>query len=111
MCDKKGRWKLGEMMQKQVEKVTDVRPSGCSWWSLQKDPLVAEVLTIFNLAESYPHMFNEKLPSAIYQGVLVYKSARRRAQNHWLDPDNKKIEDKQRAEKLKGRSKPPRRTR
>lgn len=97
------------MMQLQVEKLTGTKPKGCPWWGLQKDPFVAEVLHIFNLAEDYPHMFNESLPAAVYQGVIVYKSALRRSRNWWYDYDEKKREEKERMDKMKNKSRPPRR--
>jgi len=110
VTDEKGRWKLGEMMQQQVETTTGVRPKGCAWWGLQNDPYVAEVLNIFNLAESYPHMFNERLDSRVYQGVIAYRSAQRRTRNWWHDHDEKKAEEKRRMDKMKKNSpRPPRR--
>lgn len=111
VCDKKGKWQLGEMMHNQVEKVTGTRPQGCPWWSLQQDPFVGEVLHIFNLAEDYPHMFNENLPAPVYQGVIVYRGALKRSRNWWYDYDEKKREERERMDKMKqgNNNRPPRR--
>lgn len=107
--DKNNRWKMGEMMQKQVEKVAGAKPSNCAWWSLQRDPFVSEVLNIFNLAKDYPHVFNDNLPSSVYQGVIAYRKAIQRSKNWWANYDEKKREEKERRDKLKQNSRQPQR--
>ena len=109
VLDKDDRWKLGEMMQEQVKKLTGTKPKGCAWWSIQKDPFVAEVLHIFNLAKDYPNVFNESLPNCVYQGVIIYRGAHQRAQNWWVDYDIKKREEKERLDKAKSKPSAPRR--
>lgn len=101
--DKRGVWKTAQLMEKQVERLTGVKTTGCAWYALQQDPYVAEVLRIFNLASDYPQVFNEELPNCIYEGVICYKNALQRARNWWFDFDEEKRENELRLQQTKNK--------
>lgn len=103
--DKEGKWNNALYMHKQIEHVTGILPKKCPWWYLQRDPFVTEILGLLKKVEINPALFDERLPTALYQGIIFYKGMYNKCKNHWWDVDQKEREDKERMQKAKEKMK------